>query len=238
MTADPLRPLIDGLRAFPHDELVAGLRVLQRAKQGDLSLEELRRGPLLPEPVSAASPSAALRFLLLVDEAKDALRPDAEAKEEGERHQRARQRLMTHERLTRRSVDRVDRLLDAVRRHDKAEAQRTTLLPQELLVLEGPARGICGGRVRLANGRATPVVAGFETEAFRGREDQRLVNPRVSFEPAAPTIPAGESLVVRVLVDFSETDGIADETVDGEVVVTLAEEPALRLALEVRLHDA
>lgn len=150
-------------------------------------------------------------------------------------YDRAARALLRYDRVLGRSSERVERCIEQLRRH---HAQRVHLraLPEAILRLQGPAGGITGGRLRIANGRAHTAELSFRIQPLNvdGRRERALA--KLGARPATLTLAPGVTASVSLWIDLGPTGLLAGELAHGDVELLVDDEVTLRVGLEIALY--
>lgn len=209
---DPLRLLLETLRAIPREELVAALRA-----HHERSAERAGTG--------------SERLVGLLEEAKARLRAGLPLDRPHDPSERLRAQLLDHDRFVRRHAERVDRVLA---RTLAEEPGSSTPPAQRLLRLSGPPGQPLLTRFRLKS--ALPVAAAVGLRAGGFTADGRTVPaPTTRFEPAGPRLEPGESCVLTLEIDPAKCGLLPGQLLEGHAIVTLGGDEVLRLGLELQL---
>jgi hypothetical protein len=134
----------------------------------------------------------------------------------------------------RRHAETIDRLVEA---NGPASARSGAALHQQTLYLQCPRGSRTGGRFRCVNRRGERSAVTSLLRPLTMNREPLAGAPALSMRPGSFVLNDGESEVVTVDIDFGCCPDLASGTVQTSIDLRMNDALALKIWIEVELHD-
>jgi|GEM_PF-2386436 len=152
-------------------------------------------------------------------------------------YQEAREHFAGHEERLRRQARVTDDLIGQLRENQTASATPAAV-PQQELPLQGVPGATVRGRFVVDNALGKPAQVSFRPSELRRVDPAEAWWAPVRFTPARAQLAPGDSQVVTIALKLEDVSAVAGQELELDVDVSIADRPALKLWVTVRLVAA